>query len=323
MSTRIITCNDENIEEIRNKHPNGLHFVVGDTHGECRTLKVLMEKIVFDPHKDSVFFVGDYNAGGDPYALLDYISCFYQPDYLLPGFHLIRGNHERELFPAYPLDNLPDIIVIKGKNMRYFITHAGMVSRAFRLINEDIERKSERMAYAYRLDDLCAQYDAPFRQIVWSRRGLYSQRSRWRHWPSEEELHNNRACIIHGHSPYCYFVKDYSYGDNNVYWQKQHVFFSEDLQSFNIDSNIKGRLKNGETYRGLSALCLEVYDDIAGQNNGYLSAEAVVKASNGVFSAEYVPCWDYRQEGNIDKVLNASPNMKTIFLDSNGMPGMV
>lgn len=45
MSTRIITCNDENIEVIRNKHPNGLHFVVGDTHGECRTLKDLMEKI--------------------------------------------------------------------------------------------------------------------------------------------------------------------------------------------------------------------------------------------------------------------------------------
>ncbi len=111
MSTRIITCNDKNIEVIRNKHPNGLHFVVGDTHGECRTLKDLMEKIEFDPHKDSVFFVGDYNAGGDPRALLDYISCFYQPDYLLPGFHLIRGNHERELFPAYPLDNLPDIYI--------------------------------------------------------------------------------------------------------------------------------------------------------------------------------------------------------------------
>ena len=320
MPTKLITCNDDNINELRNKYPDGLHFVVGDTHGECQTLKVLMEKIAFDPHKDHVYFVGDYNEGGNPYALMDYISRFYQANYSMPGFHLIRGNHERELLPIYPLNNIPDIIVIKGIHMRYYIAHAGMVSGAFRLINEDVERTPDNRIHAYRLTDSCAGYNSIFRQIVWSRRGLYTQRSRWRNWPSEDDLRRSRACIVHGHSPYCYFMKDYSYGDNNIFWQKQRVFFSEDLQSFNIDSNIKGKLKNDETYRGLSALCLEVYDEIAGQNNGHLSIEAIANAINGIFSAEYVPCWNYTREGTIDRVLNATPEMKSILLDLNGRP---
>ena len=320
MPTKLITCNDDNIDVLRDKYPDGLHFVVGDTHGECQTLKVLMEKIAFDPNKDYVYFVGDYNAGGNPYALLDFISRFYQADYSIPGFHLIRGNHERELWPIYPLNNMPDIIVIEGKHKRYYIAHAGMVSGAFRLINKDIEGTPDNYYHAYRLDDSCAGNDAVFRQIVWSRRGLYSQRSRWRNWPSEDDLRRSRACIVHGHSPYSYFMKNYSYGDNNVFWKKQRVFFSEDLQSFNIDSDIKGKSKNGETYRGLSALCLEVYDEIAGKNNGHLSTEAIVNAANGVFSAEYVPCWSYKYEGTIDRVLNATPEMKTILLDLNGIP---
>ena len=38
------------------------------------------------------------------------------------------------------------ITFVEGKNMRYYITHAGMVSKAFRLINEDIEKTPERIA---------------------------------------------------------------------------------------------------------------------------------------------------------------------------------
>ena len=44
-----ILCDDNNIEKIREKYPCGLHFVVGDTHGEYQTLMSLMDKICFDP----------------------------------------------------------------------------------------------------------------------------------------------------------------------------------------------------------------------------------------------------------------------------------
>ncbi len=321
MSDRVITCDDNNIKLIRDKHPEGLHFVAGDTHGELPTLMALMEKIEFDPHKDHVYFVGDYNGGGDPYSLLGYMSGYYQPDYERPGFHLIRGNHERELYPVYPLENLPDIIVIRGRQLNYYIVHAGMVSGAFHLINEDMAKTPDRKVYAYRLDNSCAEYDAPFRQIIWSRRGLYSQRSRWKNWPSERDLAENRACIIHGHTPYCFFLKNYfSYGDNSVFWQKQHIFFSEDLQSFNIDSNIKGRYENGESYRGLACVCLEVCEETAAQNGGRLSADAIGNSPNAVFSAEYQPYLQYAETGNIDRILNAAPRMKTIKLDCDGKP---
>lgn len=94
-----ITVRDDNINYLRKKYTEGLTFVVGDTHGESATLKALMEKIKFEPNSDHVFFVGDYKEGRNPTSLLKYISNYYQPDYSSPGFHLIRGNYERELAP--------------------------------------------------------------------------------------------------------------------------------------------------------------------------------------------------------------------------------
>ena len=61
---------------------------------------------------------------------MDYISTYYSSDYNHTGFHLIRGNHKRELWPVFPLNNLPDIIVIKGAAINYYIVHAGIVSKA-------------------------------------------------------------------------------------------------------------------------------------------------------------------------------------------------
>lgn len=319
-----ITIEDDNIDYLREKHKNGLSFVVGDTHGEVATLKALMAKIIFDPEKDHVFFVGDYNEGGNPSLLMKYISNYYQPDFNCPGFHLIRGNHERELNPIYPLDNLPDVMIIRGKQMNYFITHAGMVEKAFDIINDDIANKPDNTVYAYRLDSCCAEYDAPLRQLVWSRRGLYSQKSRWKAWPSFSNLTQHKACIIHGHTPYCFFMRNYfSYGDINLFWKNQHIWFSEDLQSFNIDSNIKGRYENGETYRGLSCLCLEVLEEIATQNEGRITINGIRNAPNGVFGVEYISCWFDTDEGDFSKVLNSSSDMKTITLDENGNPYIV
>ncbi|MBR5095461.1 MAG: metallophosphoesterase [Oscillospiraceae bacterium] len=319
--TKFFDSNDDNIAALRAAHPEGLRFVVGDTHGECPTLRALMEKIRFDPARDHVFFVGDYNAGGDPTALLRYISLFYQADCRIPGFHLIRGNHERELGPIYPLENLPDLFVVRGAHLDFFIAHAGMVSSAFDLICRDMAQDPGKSVYSYGLDDCCVAYDAPLRQLIWSRRGLYSQRSRWHTWPSEDALRRNRACIIHGHTPFCFFMGrgPFSYGDLSLFWNDQHIWYSQDLRSFDIDANVKGRYENGESYRGLACLCLDSLDEIAGQNGGDLTIGSILQAPNFVFAADHAPGWD-NSEGGIRRVLDAAPKMKRIGLDRSGEP---
>lgn len=230
---------------------------------------------------------------------------------------MIRGNHERELGPEYPLPNQPDIIVIRQKQMNYYIAHAGMLHKVFKVINEDINSQPDKELFAYKLEDDTVCFDAPLRQIIWSRNGLYSQRSRWHNWPTEEELTNNHACILHGHTPYCFFMgrSYFSYGDLNLFWENQHVFFSEDLQSFDLDSNIKGLYKNGETYRGLTCVCLEVLEEVAANNSGRLTREGITNTQNGLFYAEYTPCWSFDTTGDISKVLYSSPAMKTIGCD--------
>lgn len=312
---KMIQSDDHNIDELRRKHPNGLHFVVGDTHCEYSTLKSLMEKIKFDAQKDHVYFLGDYNGGGNPTNLVKYLSGYYEADYTRTGFHLIRGNHERELGPYYPLENMPDIIVLKMNFMNYCMAHAGMVRSVFDLINGDIASRPKDTIFSYKLDNACVAYDAPLRQIIWSRRGLYSQRSHWHQWPSQGSLYQNRAVILHGHTPYCFFMGYLSYGDESLFWQNQHIWFSEDLQSFDIDANIKGRNEFGENWRGISCVCLEVFDEIAGHNNCSLSISDIQNSPNGVFFAQYIPAYDVCQEGNLDDLLSSTPKMKTIMID--------
>lgn len=322
MSTRTIDCEDNNIESLRQRYPDGLHFVVGDLHGEVITLVKLMEKIRFDPERDHAYFVGDYNAGGDVRMLLKYMSNYYQEDHNASGFHMIRGNHERELGPFFELENLPDIMVVRSGHLNYYIVHAGMVSDAFDLINSDIDKEPSRKVFAYRLENNTCCYDAPLRQIVWSLRGLYSQHSRWHVWPSEKKLRERSAVIVHGHSPYSFFRKGTwnSYGDNNIFWEKQHMFFCEELQSFNIDSDVKGRHAHGETYRGLSCICLEVFDEIASKDDGSLSIDKIIGYENGVFGVGLDYSYRDVPMGNMDIILNSKPQMKTIALDSSGVP---
>lgn len=321
LEERTIIVEDDNIEDLRRRFPNGLHFVVGDVHGQAATLSNLMDKIHFNPDLDHVFFVGDYNAGGHIWSLMSYMSEYYQADYDKPGFHMIRGNHERELWPIYELSNLPDLIVVRGKHLNFYIAHAGMVSSAFDLINKDMSCEPDRRVFAYRLEDNTCCMDGPLRQLVWSRKGLYSQRSHWHTWPSEEKLVRNNACIIHGHSPYCYFKKEdrYTYGYDNLFWANQHVWFCGELRSFNIDSNIKGRYKNGESYRGLSCICMEVYDELAATRNGLLTTDMLLEAENGIFGVSIDHSWWTGDNRAPDTILNAVPEMKTIKLDSDGV----
>ena len=319
LDERVVFSYGDNIDELRNRYPNGLRFVVGDTHGQAATLEALMRVIRFDPDKDHVYFVGDYNGEGDVHSLLEYMAPYYQADYSLPGFHLIRGNHEWELWPMYPLENLPDILVLREKHRSYYIVHAGMVAQAFDLINEDMEKNPGQDVFAYRLDRRLVEYNGPLRQIIWSRHGLYSQRSHWHTWPSEEKLARNKACIIHGHSPYCFFKKDnyFTYGDRNLFWKNQYIYFSEDLQSFNIDANVKGRYHNGESHRALSCVCLESIEEIAGQNQGHLTVDGVKNAPNFVFSADLV--WGRPTGGSsVSSITGSAPKAKLITMNEYG-----
>lgn len=317
---RIIQIPDDNIQSIRNRYPGGLHFVVGDTHGESTTLRLLMDKIQFNPQIDHVYFLGDYNCGGNVYALLHDIAKYYQEDYSIPGFHLIRGNHERELYPIFELKNMPDIIVIRGTVMNYYLAHAGMVDKAFDLINKDIE-STYKPVYAYALDETVAGYDAPLRQAVWSRNGLYSQRSHYHVWPSEKSLQAANACIIHGHTPFSQLKRGnfLSYGDRMLFWENQKVWFAEDLQSFDIDSNVKGRFDTSDLYRGLSCVCLEMIDEIAAKGNGVLKREVLRESENFVFSVPHTPIENTNVDTDLSNLLQAKPAMKRILLDNDGM----
>jgi hypothetical protein len=136
-------------------------------------------------------------------------------------------------------------------------------------------------------------------------------------WPSEEKLIEQNACIIHGHSPYCYFKKPdrFAYGSDNLFWSRQHIWFCSELRSFNIDSNVKGRVQNDETYRGISCICMEVYDELAEAHDGVLSADLVHDAENGIFGVEYEYTGWTGESICADRILQASCRMKTITLD--------
>ena len=320
---RIIKC-DGDIEELRERYKDGLHFVVGDVHGQLQTLKDLLAKVGYDAEKDHVFFLGDYvggDNGGDVPQLISFLSSHYEADYEKPGFHLIRGNHERELADDYPLPNLPDIIVVRAKNLNFFLVHAGMVTIAFDVINRNMEASPEQKVFAYRIEGSYKEGD-PLRQIIWSKDGLYSHSSKEHVWPSEESLNKNRACIVHGHSPYCCFQTPhgFTYGSNNVFWENQHVLFCEDLQSFNLDSNIKGRTCNGRSYRGLACLCLEVCEEVASMNeSGKLTIEGFRTRKNGVFGASFVRTPRKKVIGDCSKLLSATPMMKSLYV-LDGVP---
>ena len=321
---RVIDCPDDNITQLRARYPDGLHFVVGDTHGAGLTLQNLLRKICFDPAKDHVYFVGDYNGGGNVQALMKVLAEHYEADYSKPGFHLIRGNHERWCGPYYPLENLPDILVVRGKVMNYFIVHAGMLANAFDLIRQDMAAHPEQEVFAYRLSYECVQAkDSVLYELLWSRSGLYDKKNQGIRWAAKSALDPERACILHGHAPFSYFKHGdvFSYGGydhpTNLYWANQHIWFCEEMHSFNLDSDIKGKNKHGETYRGLTALCLEVCGEAAAQNGGILTADGIRKAENCAFGVPLDITHMPYENCDLSRILNARPEMKTITLDAN------
>ena len=48
--------------------------------------------------------------------------------------------------------------------------------------------------------------------------------------------------------------------------------------------------------------------------------EGICEAENGIFSKKYLPAGREKESGNIDRIKNAAPEMKTITLDRRGEP---
>ncbi|MCR4644501.1 MAG: metallophosphoesterase [Oscillospiraceae bacterium] len=313
---------DDNIAALRAAYPDGLHFVVGDIHGASKTLRTLLQKIRFDPERDHVYYLGDYVGGGNLYALLDVLNAHYEPDYSRPGFHLIRGNHEWFMAQGYPLDNLPDILVLRSKVMDYYLVHSGMLANVFTAIGQDMDAAPDQTVFAYKLDPAYAgNKGAPLVQLLWSRNGLYTTRMQGRLWPAEQVLHIRRACILHGHAPFSYFRKaeyvDYGgeTGSTPLFWEDQHVLFCEEMQSFNLDADVKGKNKNNNTYRGLACLCLEGCNEAALRSGGILTVEGIRSTPNFLFGTAYEHEDYYGLFPLPDRILEARPERKTITMD--------
>ena len=104
-----------------------------------------------------------------------------------------------------------------------------------------------------------------------------------------------------------------------LFWENQKVWFAEDLQSFDIDSNVKGRFDTSDLYRGLSCVCLEMIDEIAAKGNGVLKREVLRESENFVFSVPYTPIENTNVDTDLSNLLQAKPAMKRILLDNDGM----
>jgi len=70
-------------------------FVIGDIHGQLGMLENLMAKIPWRPHKDALFFLGDYvDRGPDSKGVVDYIVSLTEN---YSRISCVLGNHEAML----------------------------------------------------------------------------------------------------------------------------------------------------------------------------------------------------------------------------------
>lgn len=94
---------------------NGRTLIIGDVHGCLEMLKRLMEKVAWQPQRDSLIFLGDYiDRGKDAMGVVEYILSLSR---LSSDVHCIMGNHE-----AIFLDYL------EGRDRRSFIMNGGAVT---------------------------------------------------------------------------------------------------------------------------------------------------------------------------------------------------
>lgn len=283
-----IICEDNNIEKLRTTYSDGLHFVVGDLHGSLATLNKLLTKIKYDKEKDHIYFVGDYYStkDGDVDKLINRLNEDFHTDYSKPGFHLIKGNHDEN-----DLSGLPNVIVLKMKNHTFYISHASVYNKVIDIIYTDMKTKPEKSIFTYKFDTNAINSKSNGEakkcyRMIWSKTGNFNPQKNSEFIQDTINSKDEKACIIHGHTPYCYLKIDHNekkYGSKPVFWKKQHIWFSEDMRSFDIDSNVKGYLNGHENEeRRLSCICLEAYDELP-----KLTIKNIYRGENGVFSVKH------------------------------------
>lgn len=289
-----IICEDNNIEQLRAKHPDGLHFVVGDLHGSFATLNKLLKKIKYNKEKDQIYFVGDYyyTTDGDVNELINRLNEDFHTDYSKTGFHLIKGNHDEKCLPG-----LPNIIALKMNKHTFYISHAAVYNKVIDIIYTDMKTKPEKSIFAYKFDTNAINSKSNGEakkcyRMTMSIKGNFNPQIIINNENDDavfiQDTINSKdetACIIHGHTPYCYLKNDDNekkYGSKSVFWKKQHIWFSEDMRSFDIDSNVKGKLHGHDAERRLSCICLEVYDELES-----LTIKNIYHGENGVFSVKH------------------------------------
>lgn len=307
-STNSIVIDDNNIDELRNKYSGGLHFVVGDLHKCWQTLDALLQKIKYNPDKDHIYFLGDYYGGDneiDIDNLLKYLSNNFQEDYTKPGFHLILGNHE---YMEKALANLPDIIVLRMNKHNFYMAHASFYNKVIDIIYDDMEQNSSQKVFSYKIDRTISSNEEKGSErykcwrMKWSAKGTFVPENQNEFNQNTGQSVDEKACIIHGHTPFFFFDAndaEKKYGNNSLFWENQKIWFSEDMRSFNIDSNIKGEK---DSRRALSCLCLEVLDDM-----DMITKKKILRNPNGVFSVEYqdecAECQPDDKEINLNKTV--------------------
>ena len=73
----------------------GKTFIIGDIHGQLGMLENLMAKIPWRPHRDALYFLGDYvDRGPDSRGAVDYILSLAAT---YPRIRCVLGNHEAML----------------------------------------------------------------------------------------------------------------------------------------------------------------------------------------------------------------------------------
>jgi serine/threonine protein phosphatase 1 len=76
-------------------------YVIGDIHGEIDQLKIIIDKINYDPNQDKLIFLGDYiDRGADSYKVYRYIKELDNGENIF-----LRGNHEEMMVDAVLNDN--------------------------------------------------------------------------------------------------------------------------------------------------------------------------------------------------------------------------
>ena len=76
-------------------------YIIGDIHGEIKQLKIIIDKINYDPAQDKLIFVGDYvDRGADSYQVYKYIKELDNGKNIF-----LRGNHEEMMIDAVLNEN--------------------------------------------------------------------------------------------------------------------------------------------------------------------------------------------------------------------------